>query len=153
MTAEHREEVSSAHSEERLRFITSPLLKDHEHESHSPPGEGVKHISNVREPDIPFANRDFDLHESPAFHRHAEAQSIELFYDLFFVANLTNFTTNHNINNVDSKCNTKPDEVRNSIIKADAPQPSHLTSVSSALFGLHGTKFLCSMFASQSTAF
>jgi low temperature requirement protein LtrA len=35
---------------------------------------------------------DCSLHDSPAFHRHAEATTAELFYDLFFVANLTTFT-------------------------------------------------------------
>ncbi|KAF2491319.1 hypothetical protein BU16DRAFT_425787, partial [Lophium mytilinum] len=39
--------------------------------------------------------------ETPAFHRHAEATTAELFYDLFFVANLTTFTANLEIN--DSK--------------------------------------------------
>ncbi|KAF2728351.1 hypothetical protein EJ04DRAFT_415106, partial [Polyplosphaeria fusca] len=35
----------------------------------------------------------------PAFHRHAEATTAELFYDLFFVANLTTFTSLQEINN------------------------------------------------------
>ena len=33
-----------------------------------------------------------------AFHRHAEATTAELFYDLFFVANLTTFTSMLEIN-------------------------------------------------------
>jgi hypothetical protein len=36
--------------------------------------------------------------QSPAFHRHAEATTHELFYDLFFVANLTTFTSVLEIN-------------------------------------------------------
>ncbi|KAH6620567.1 hypothetical protein C7974DRAFT_465143 [Boeremia exigua] len=45
-----------------------------------------------------FENMDCSLHESPAFHRHAEATTAELFYDLFFVANLTTFTSMLEIN-------------------------------------------------------
>lgn len=41
---------------------------------------------------------DCSLHEHPAFHRHAEATTAELFYDLFFVANLTTFTSMLEIN-------------------------------------------------------
>jgi hypothetical protein len=34
----------------------------------------------------------------PVFKPHRESSTIELFYDLFFVANLTVFTKNHEIN-------------------------------------------------------
>lgn len=39
------------------------------------------------------------LEELPAFERHEESTAIELFYDLFFVANLTTFSNIHEINN------------------------------------------------------
>lgn len=39
------------------------------------------------------------LSELPAFERHEESTAIELFYDLFFVANLTTFSNIHEINN------------------------------------------------------
>jgi hypothetical protein len=52
--------------------------------------------------DIPLISNDERLQDSPEFHRHAEATSIELFYDLFFVANLTTFTNVHEVN--DHKC-------------------------------------------------
>lgn len=45
-----------------------------------------------------FENMDCELHDNPAFHRHAEATTAELFYDLFFVANLTTFTSLQEIN-------------------------------------------------------
>jgi low temperature requirement protein LtrA len=45
---------------------------------------------------------DCELHESPAYHRHAEATTAELFYDLFFVANLTTFTGLLEINDKNS---------------------------------------------------
>lgn len=38
------------------------------------------------------------LRELPAFERHEESTAIELFYDLFFVANLTTFSNIHEIN-------------------------------------------------------
>jgi hypothetical protein len=46
-----------------------------------------------------FDNMDCPMHEDPSFHRHAEATTHELFYDLFFVANLTTFTSVLEINN------------------------------------------------------
>jgi low temperature requirement protein LtrA len=49
---------------------------------------------------VPFSNFDCSLHDSTAFQRHAEATTSELFYDLFFVANLTSFTSMIEINDV-----------------------------------------------------
>jgi len=40
------------------------------------------------------------MRETPEFKRYEEATNIELFYDLFFVANLTTFTDAHDINDV-----------------------------------------------------
>lgn len=37
---------------------------------------------------------------SPHLYRHSDATPIELFFDLFFVANLSTFTATHEINNV-----------------------------------------------------
>lgn len=37
----------------------------------------------------------------PVFKKHHESSTIELFYDLFFVANLSTFTANHEINSAD----------------------------------------------------
>jgi hypothetical protein len=46
------------------------------------------------------------LHRSDSellvFKRHSESSTIELFYDLFFVANLATFTANHEV--VDGDC-------------------------------------------------
>lgn len=41
-------------------------------------------------------------HELPPFKHHRESSTIELFYDLFFVANLSSFTSNHEITNTES---------------------------------------------------
>lgn len=38
-----------------------------------------------------------DLFDSPQFHQHNEATNSELFYDLFFVANLTVFLDSHQV--------------------------------------------------------
>ncbi|PYH94772.1 hypothetical protein BO71DRAFT_220318 [Aspergillus ellipticus CBS 707.79] len=40
--------------------------------------------------------------EPPHLYRHSEATPIELFFDLFFVANLSTFTATHEINNVEA---------------------------------------------------
>jgi hypothetical protein len=50
----------------------------------------------------PYTERLDDAHmrETPEFKRYEEATNIELFYDLFFVANLTTFTDAHDINDV-----------------------------------------------------
>ena len=40
--------------------------------------------------------------EIPVFRKHREASSLELYYDLYFVANLTTFTAYHDIENLES---------------------------------------------------
>lgn len=47
---------------------------------------------------IVFQNNNVPMFETPQFQHHNEATAIELFYDLFFVANLTTFTGLHEIN-------------------------------------------------------
>ncbi|KAF3050833.1 hypothetical protein E8E11_007312 [Didymella keratinophila] len=56
------------------------------------------HAQAVDTPQPNFGSMDCSLHENPAFRRHAEATTAELFYDLFFVANLTTFTSMLEIN-------------------------------------------------------
>ncbi|KAI9698468.1 MAG: hypothetical protein M1836_004049 [Candelina mexicana] len=55
------------------------------------------------------------------FYRHEDATTIELFFDLFFVANLTTFTIVHEIN--DHKCILNPLKKQLTFIKA----PNRLT--------------------------
>jgi hypothetical protein len=43
-----------------------------------------------------------DYRAVPEFKKRTETTNIELFYDLFFVANLTSFSTNHEITDTDS---------------------------------------------------
>ncbi|KAK4547471.1 hypothetical protein LTR36_001127 [Oleoguttula mirabilis] len=47
---------------------------------------------------LELQDNDQDLHDNPKFRRHTETTHAELFYDLFFVANLTVFTTVHEVN-------------------------------------------------------
>jgi hypothetical protein len=104
------------HEEKPLSFFASPLLEpSHAHASHENHDSNnhtyaSAHGSDIEEgkpkavdPNhVPFENSDCALHDNPAFHRHAEATTSELFYDLFFVANLTTFTSNLEINDRNS---------------------------------------------------
>lgn len=57
--------------------------------------------SVVRDRLLSFGAIAHHPHEHPVFKKHREASSIELFYDLFFVANLATFTANHEISDKD----------------------------------------------------
>lgn len=65
--------------------------------------DSISNIYNERSNDDPYKDRlDDDARHTPEFKRYEEATNIELFYDLFFVANLTTFTDAHDINEVDA---------------------------------------------------
>lgn len=92
-----------------LNLFATPLVKSpaamHEHNDTSNSDNNLGHwhktvtYANTIDASQPtFGNMDCSLHENPAFHRHAEATTAELFYDLFFVANLTTFTSVLEIN-------------------------------------------------------
>lgn len=57
--------------------------------------------SSPPEGDQAFYDEDPD---EPVLKRAHEASTIQLFYDLFFVANLTTFTNVHEIDDADSEC-------------------------------------------------
>jgi low temperature requirement protein LtrA len=97
------------HHEEKqnLSFFASPLA----HVQPSAPASVIDSLPDIEQQqksqhhasvasasDPAFENMDCSLHDSPAFHRHAEATTAELFYDLFFVAKLTTFTSMLEIN-------------------------------------------------------
>jgi len=44
----------------------------------------------------------------PSFKHHQESSTVELFYDLFFVANLATFTANYEIVDVGYECGKSP---------------------------------------------
>ncbi|KAE8349378.1 nineteen complex-related protein 2-domain-containing protein [Aspergillus coremiiformis] len=50
---------------------------------------------------IPFIETPIDSSDGTRLHRHFDATPIELFFDLFFVANLSTFTATHEIHNVE----------------------------------------------------
>lgn len=105
------------HVEEKrsLRLFASPL---HEHADtilENPPAHHHRHQPSsdqklLRPGHRSSGSHDFEAfdhvepHDShkPTFHRHAEATTAELFYDLFFVANLTTFTSVIEINDQNS---------------------------------------------------
>jgi low temperature requirement protein LtrA len=108
------------HEEKKpLSLFASPLLEPTAHANHSDyhapsvdssdleahkpvDTSGLAHADTSYTTHVPFANNtDYEL-QTPAFHRHAEATTAELFYDLFFVANLTTFTSVLEINDRNS---------------------------------------------------
>ncbi len=88
---------------QQLPWIVSPLDLDTAPTSseHDPAGPGTKHASATTavRPEQLQPHIDPDL---PRFKHHHESSTVELFYDLFFVANLATFTANHEIVNTDS---------------------------------------------------
>ena len=60
--------------------------------------ESAETSSSEQQKDLNEGVDDSLLDELPAFERHEESTAIELFYDLFFVANLTTFSNIHEIN-------------------------------------------------------
>ncbi|RII21724.1 hypothetical protein CUC08_Gglean000891 [Alternaria sp. MG1] len=98
-----------SHEKKPLQWFASPLAEDHHKKEHqSPPitRENTQAVldSGTRSDDVddgpPLQARadDTKLHDMPEFQRHAEATTQELFFDLFFVANLTTFTSLKEIN-------------------------------------------------------
>lgn len=93
----------------RLKLISSPIV---EHDGFSPvrggsSGSHLEQKPNLREQaeerSSGFESGPMDLTEDageklPEFVRHEESTNIELFYDLFFVANLTTFSLVHEVN-------------------------------------------------------
>ncbi|KAG8526054.1 uncharacterized protein KY384_000816 [Bacidia gigantensis] len=88
-----------------LPLFASPLEEEEHshHHGHPPPPGPLKHSeSELFVPDKQLRAEASELqapHESIAFREREEASSIELFYDLFFVANLSTFTGAHTIDN------------------------------------------------------
>ncbi|KXT17759.1 hypothetical protein AC579_3643 [Pseudocercospora musae] len=90
--------MAEAHSS-HLPFFKSPLMA-REH-SRTPSNTEDNKIAVVK-PYLEEESDDRAFHDHPQFHRHAEATNAELFYDLFFVANLTVFTNVHEVNDSDT---------------------------------------------------
>ena len=80
-----------------LSLVSSPIVKKKTSYPFSNQPIHDKSNSYVQET---HNNGQLDLPPSglPQFVRHEESTTIELFYDLFFVANLTTFTSVHEVN-------------------------------------------------------
>jgi hypothetical protein len=87
----------STTSRKHVPWTASPL--DKRAMSFGPEGLAEEAKPNVNEQVVQFdESRRHHIDDVPIFKPHREASTIELFYDLFFVANLTVFTKNHEIN-------------------------------------------------------
>jgi hypothetical protein len=80
-------------AEQRLPLVGRPLIEDFGDTAYGG-NEGKLEGDN----EVAGDYRQIDF-QQPHFHRHKETTHIELFYDLFFVANLTVFTYVHEVNN------------------------------------------------------
>lgn len=98
--SEHEHEHGHEEEEEELHIVAS-IVRPRRHRSNTSPTPGLEKSATATTSEVEFVNSDD--HDNPDWRRHGEAQPIELFYDLFFVANLTNFTGDHPINSVSSK--------------------------------------------------
>lgn len=96
-----------AHQRGRYRalpFIATPLEQDEGHgKHHSNPSEGSLDSAKNSNPSVDSSETTVVRQNRPSFRKKDEATTIELFYDLFFVANLTSFTSVHAIDSRSSK--------------------------------------------------
>ncbi|KAH8912512.1 hypothetical protein BR93DRAFT_933503 [Coniochaeta sp. PMI_546] len=73
---------------DKLRLIRSPLVNE-EKDSHSDSSSVQQHPHAIV--------RDLEYDDEPEFQRHAEATNSEVFFDLFFAADLTVFSDAHDL--------------------------------------------------------
>ena len=98
------EKCHKSHHELPLSLIKTPLSDDQGEVTHD-----VEHSeSNLsyvdsKQMSITTSHLSNGARPHPVFKRHSESTPSELFYDLFFVANLTTFTNAHEINDHQSK--------------------------------------------------
>ena len=100
-----------------LPWIASPLEQEGGHHGHGHSHEQSEHVSHGSSDALQKGNGHVTVHDSnssptryhvPTFREREEATTIELFYDLFFVANLSSFTNNHPIDDSQSKIPLHP---------------------------------------------
>ncbi|KAI0600117.1 hypothetical protein F4775DRAFT_599615 [Biscogniauxia sp. FL1348] len=78
--------------EKRLAFFVSPVLPDDKIRTLSFPAEEVDELQ-----DIEALGSRYNVKQIPYFEKHSSSTNIELFYDLWFVANLSTFTAVHEV--------------------------------------------------------
>lgn len=81
-----------------IRFIQSPLVKQQASHASSLSEQTEYKPHPYAQETLSHGQQDLPKSGLPQFVRHEESTTIELFYDLFFVANLTTFTYVHEIN-------------------------------------------------------
>ena len=87
-----------------LPLIATPLEQERGHgQHHGNPSEGSLHQEKDLKSGAIIGEIAVIRRDTPAFREKEEASTIELFYDLFFVANLTSFTNVHAIDDRTSK--------------------------------------------------
>lgn len=88
----------------RVPFIQSPLVSSVDVVLLLVPKtcqeNSKEHPSEDEEPQVEA--HDVTLFENPQFQHYEETSNIQLFFDLFFVANLTSFTNAHEVNSTSS---------------------------------------------------
>lgn len=127
-----------AHQRGRYRalpFIATPLEQEGGHGHHH--GHNQSEVSLDQEQDFKSGGHSREIEvirdDTPVFREKEEASTIELFYDLFFVANLTSFTNIHAIDDRTSKSSLYPSlhfgtkKKKYIILKKPLKQPSHHT--------------------------
>ncbi|KAB8296737.1 hypothetical protein EYC80_002157 [Monilinia laxa] len=114
---------SDERSQPKLKLFESPLAHGRRNYPVAPPVQSsiheisgpididrkqtyVEFIENQYDDrkDDPFAKDEAEeeMFETPEFRRYEETTNMELFYDLFFVANLTTFNDVHDVNEIDA---------------------------------------------------
>lgn len=111
LVAEENETTFSLSHPKHVPLFASPLeTPKHDHQAPHPESS-LKHPQNSVQAlsgDVSPPSSHYEKHqqhgdpEEPRLKRAHESSVIQLFYDLFFVANLTTFTKVHEINNSDS---------------------------------------------------
>ncbi|KAI1630729.1 hypothetical protein F4809DRAFT_647119 [Biscogniauxia mediterranea] len=87
---EEVEEELGHEEKNRLPLFASPVLPDDKIRTLSFPSEKVDELQ-----DIEALGSRYNVKQIPYFEKHSNSTNIELFYDLWFVANLATFTSVH----------------------------------------------------------
>ena len=78
-----------------LKLFASPLAADYEEDNQ----DTLIHSSKDHQSSLLASKHSGNFQDWPVLHHNHESSAIQLFFDLFFVANLTAFTSSHEINN------------------------------------------------------
>ncbi|PYH47666.1 uncharacterized protein BP01DRAFT_421403 [Aspergillus saccharolyticus JOP 1030-1] len=87
-----------------LSNMSSPPFVSWSHQPSRKTERAEEETSQCHRSVIPFIESPIDekYGDPPHLYHHSDATAIELFFDLFFVANLSTFTATHEINNVEA---------------------------------------------------